>query len=88
MSLLHVVNGPRGLDSCLAGVADGDAVLLLGDGVYAASDARLSDIDVPVVAIDEDVDARGVALGPSVDSVGYDGFVALVVAHDASVTWG
>ena len=88
MSLLHVVNGPAGIDSCLANVADGDALLLLGDGVYAASDRRLGAVGVPVAAIAEDAQGRGVTLAAQVSPVDYDAFVELVVTHDASVTWG
>ena len=87
MSLVHLVQDSSGLTSCLAHVADGDAVLLFGDGVYAASDPRLAALGVPVAAIDEDAAGRGVTIVPPVATVGYDGFVALVVAHDASVTW-
>lgn len=85
MSVLHLLNRPEALDSCVAHVVDGDAVLLLGDGVYAAHDPRLAGLDAS--AIDEDADARAVALAPPVRPVGYDGFVALVTDHDASVSW-
>ena len=88
MSLLHVVSQPAALDSCLANVADGDALLLLGDGVYAAADARLATAGVPVAAIAEDAEGRGVPLAAPVSPVGYDAFVELVVTHDASVSWG
>ena len=87
MSVLHLVNRPEALGSCVAHVAGGDAVLLLGDGVDAAHDPRLAGLDAPVAAIDEDAAARAVALAPPVRPVGYDGFVALVADHDASVSW-
>ena len=87
MSVLHLVNRPEALDSCVVHVAGGDAVLLLGDGVYAAHDPRLAGLGAPVAAIDEDAAARAVALAPPVRPVGYDGFVALVTDHDASVSW-
>ena len=87
MSVLHVVNRPEALASCVGHVGRGDAVLLLGDGVYAARDPRLAGLDVPVAAIDEDAAGRAVALPGAVAQLGYDGFVALVVEHDASVSW-
>ena len=87
MSLVHLVQHSSGLTSCLAHVADGDALLLLGDGVYAAADPRLAAAGVPVAVIGEDATARGVAIASPVAAIGYDGFVALVVEHDASVTW-
>ena len=87
MSVLHVVHRPEALHSCVAHVASGDAVLLLGDGVYAAPDPRLAGLGVPVAAIDEDAAGRAVALPAAVAPLGYDGFVALVAEHDASVSW-
>ena len=87
MSVLHIVHRPGALDSCVGRIARGDAVLLLGDGVYAAPDPRLARLDVPVAAIDEDAVGRAVALPAAVAPLGYDGFVALVVEHDSSVSW-
>ena len=87
MSVLHLVNRPEALDSCVGHVVRDDGVLLLGDGVYAASDPRLAGLGAPVAAIDDDALARAVALPPVVRPLGYDGFVALVVEHDASVSW-
>ena len=87
MSVLHLVAAPGALDACVAHVVEGDAVLLLGDGVHAAADPRLAALDAPVAAIDEDAAGRAVALPPPVRPLGYDGFVALVVDHDASVSW-
>ena len=42
---------------------------------------------VVVAAVEDDAAARGIRLEPPVVAVGYDGFVDLVIAHDASVTW-
>ena len=85
MSLVHVVSRASALDACLRYVGPDDAVLLLGDGVYAAAAAR--ETKAVVAAIEDDATARGIQLEPPVKAVGYDGFVDLVVAHDASVTW-
>lgn len=87
MSVLHIVNRPGAPDSWVGYVARGDAVLLLGDGVYAAPDARLAGLGAPVAAIDDDARGRAVRLPAFVTPLGYDGFVALVVEHDASVSW-
>ena len=85
MSLVHLVSRASALDACLRYVGPDDAVLLLADGVYAAAQARAS--KAVVAAIEADAAARGIRLEPPVRAIGYDGFVALVVAHDASVTW-
>ncbi len=87
MSIVHLVCRPEALTSCLGQLADGDAVLLLGDGVFAASDRRLDAVHVPVAALCDDVAARGVKLAPPVEAVDYNTFVALVVAHASSVSW-
>ena len=85
MSLVHLVGQASALRSCLRYVGPDDAVLLFADGVYGSADA--AKVKATVCAIREDAAARGVRLAPPVRSIGYDGFVELVVAHDASVTW-
>ena len=85
MSLVHLVGRASALRSCLRYVGPDDAVLLFADGVYAAADA--ANEKTIVCAIRDDATARGVRLAPPVRSIGYDGFVELVVAHDASVSW-
>lgn len=85
MSLVHLVNRASALDSCLRYVEPDDAVLLFADGVYAAAQARAA--KAAVLAIEADAAARGVRLEPPIRAIGYDGFVALVVTHEASVTW-
>ena len=86
MSLVHLVSRASALDACLRYVGPDDTVLLLADGVYAAAAAARAAKAV-VAAIEDDATARGIRLEPPVKAVGYDGFVELVVAHDASVTW-
>ena len=85
MSLLHLVSRASALDACLRYVGLDDAVLLLADGVYAATAARTA--KAAVAALDDDAAARGVHIESPIKSVSYDDFVDLVVAHDASVTW-
>ena len=85
MSLVHLVNRASALDACLRYVGPDDAVLLFADGVYAAAKAAAA--KAVVLAIEDDAAARGVRLEPPVKAIGYEGFVDLVVTHDASVTW-
>ena len=88
MSRVHIVINAGALSACLPMVEDGDVVFLIQDGVYA-SDASANPAlrNVDVVALDVDVDARGVELSAHVATSDYAGFVSLVVAHDASVSW-
>ena len=89
--MLHIVNKSplerNALDSCLR-VAQGGAILLIEDAVYAATrgneaESRLRDAlsRFKVYALGPDLEARGMAerVMDGVVSVDYGGFVALVV---------
>ena len=98
--MLHIVNkSPHqtgSLESCLRMALPGHAVLLIEDGVYAATtgsplEARLNDAagQVRFYALKPDLEARGMAsraLG-NVTLVDYGGFVDLVAEHSASNSW-
>jgi tRNA 2-thiouridine synthesizing protein B len=98
--MLHIVNKSptqtRTLDSCLRLAQAGHALLLIEDGVYAATTrspaaAALRDAAsrLRVYALRPDLDARGVAgaLIDGVTAIDYDGFVDLVVEHPATQSW-
>ena len=85
MSLVHLVSRASALDACLRYVGPDDTVLLFADGVYAAARARAA--KAVVAAIEDDATARGIRIESPVKAIGHDGFVDLVAAHDASVTW-
>jgi tRNA 2-thiouridine synthesizing protein B len=98
--MLHIVNKSplerNTLDSCLAAAQPGAAVLLIEDGVYAATRgnaaeaklaAALANLEIYVLA--PDLEARGMAqaLTGGVKLVDYDGFVELVVQHKNCQSW-
>lgn len=101
MSVLHLVNASPfesvTLSRCLARAGEGDAVLLLENGVYGAlAGCRFSHevaeaaarLDIRVLG--PDLDARGLCapdLLQSLGRVGYDGFVELAAHHELSLTW-
>ena len=97
MALLHLVNKSpyerNCLDTCVAYCREGDTVLLIEDGVYAAIKAgkaadRLSGLDVAVLG--SDLAARGIAQDKLVDGVkvvDYGDFVDLVEAKDKVQSW-
>lgn len=98
--MLHIVNkSPHqtgSLASCLRMALPGHAVLLIEDGVYAATagsplEARLKDAagQVRFYALKPDMDARGMASRTldGVTLVDYGGFVDLVAEHSASNSW-
>ena len=98
--MLHTVNKSpfehRALESCLKFARRGSAVLLIEDGVYAAArDTAVSQQvqdalkSVSVYALKPDVEARGMQhrVMDGVRLVDYEGFVDLVVEHNAVQSW-
>jgi tRNA 2-thiouridine synthesizing protein B len=98
--MLHIVNKSplerSTLDSCLAAAQPGAAVLLIEDGVYAATRghaaegrlrAALAHLEIYVLA--PDLEARGMAqaLAEGVKPIDYTGFVELVAQHKNCQSW-
>jgi tRNA 2-thiouridine synthesizing protein B len=97
--MLHIINKSpleRGvLDSCLRTVSGG-AILLIEDGVYAATRgnaaaAKVADAlsRLKVYVLQPDLDARGMGdrLIDGVQGVDYGGFVDLVAEHTNCQSW-
>ena len=101
MPILHTVNKSPfekdSLDACIAHALDGSAVLLIEDGVYAASsgtavEPRVRDAmhRLSFFALASDCKARGLAEAELIDGIGlvdYGGFVDLVTGHDCVQSW-
>ncbi len=98
--MLHIVNKSpterSTLSSCLAHALPGHAVLLIEDGVYAATRGSLgaerltplpSGVEVYVLAPDLEARALGKALVDGVVAVDYRGFVDLVARHPRVQSW-
>ncbi len=98
--MLHIVNKSpfhsSALDSCLRLAKPGSALLLIEDGVYAASAGSAAEQRIreatgrlKVYALRPDMDARGVAtrVVEGVELVDYAGFVDLAVQHSTSQSW-
>ena len=98
--MLHIVNkSPHqtgSLESCLRMAMPGHAVLLIEDGVYAATsgspiEARLKSAgeQIRFYALKPDLEARGMASRAldNVTLVDYGGFVDLVAEHSATNSW-
>jgi len=98
--MLHIVNKSplerNTLDSCLAAAQPGAAVLLIEDGVYAATRGNAAEgklrsasgrLEIYVLA--PDLEARGMApaLAEGVKPIDYAGFVDLVVKHKNCQSW-
>ena len=97
--MLHTVNkspySSNSLQTCLGYTQDGDTVLLIEDGVYAAmkggaSEAQVAGAGVKFYALGPDLKARGIASEKLIDGievVGYDGFVNLAAESDKVQSW-
>lgn len=98
--MLHIVNKSHAqtssLQSCLRLAKAGSALLLIEDGIYAATQggAATSGIaaavkQLKVYALQPDVDARGMAgkLVDGITPVDYAGFVDLVTEHPSNQSW-
>lgn len=101
MSTLHTVNkspfSTQTLLSCLNHAEDGDAVLMIEDGVYgAAKGTGLADAvaakagKVSIYVLQGDMAARGIDAARLIDginTVDYTGFVRLAAEHDRAQAW-
>jgi tRNA 2-thiouridine synthesizing protein B len=98
--MLHIVNKSpfqtSTLDTCLRMAQPGSALLLIEDGIYAATtgsamESRLRDActTLKVYALQPDMDARGVTtkLIDGITLVDYSGFVDLTVEYKTSHSW-
>ncbi|MDP3699365.1 MAG: sulfurtransferase complex subunit TusB [Hylemonella sp.] len=98
--MLHIVNkSPTqagSLASCLRMALPGQAVLLIEDGVYAATTGSSSEAQVRAAAgklkfyaLKPDLEARGMTARAieGVTLVDYGGFVDLVAEHGPSNSW-
>jgi len=98
--MLHTVNKSpfehKALETCLKFARQGSAVLLIEDGVYAAArdtavsqQVRQALMNVSIYALKADIEARGMQnrVMDGVRLVDYEGFVDLVVEHNAVQSW-
>ncbi len=85
MAVLHLLSNPNAAASCLATVAEDDALLLLGDGVFAHVDVAASTARLGMLR--DDAAARGVTAVADIQQLSQAEFVDWVVAFEASVTW-
>ena len=98
--MLHIVNKSpfqtSTLESCLRMAQPGSAILLIEDGIYAATagsslEARIREAQatIKVYALQPDMDARGVTpkLLEGITLVDYGGFVDLTAEYKTSHSW-
>ena len=92
--VLHTLNAApssAAFRECCDVVHADDAILLLGDGVYAAvAVAALQSLrraGAKVYALKADMQAAGLAATEKVESVDMDGFVALTERYERQQAW-
>ena len=98
--MLHIINKSpfqtSTLDTCLRMAQPGNALLLIEDGIYAATQGSAAEASMrkacttlKVYALQADMDARGVTgkLMDGVTLVDYGGFVDLTVQYSTSHSW-
>jgi tRNA 2-thiouridine synthesizing protein B len=99
--MLHIVNKSSSdrstLDGCLRFTADGAGVLLIEDGVYAATRGNIAEVKlrdamgkgIHVYVLQPDLEARGMQdkVMDGVRTVDYGGFVDLVAEHNNCQSW-
>ena len=85
MATLHLLAAADAAASCLAALAPGDSLLLIGDGVFAQP--AQTPVDARVGILGDDAARRGVVPRDGVRQLSYEDFVAWAVACERSVTW-
>lgn len=99
MTMLHTVNKSpfesNTFDTCLGLAKSGSTILLIEDGVYAATsgnsaaDKITSANGISFCVLGPDLQARGLEnkLADGIKVVDYEGFVSLVAEHDSVQSW-
>ena len=85
MATLHLLADPTSSSSCQAAIAPDDAVLLIGDGVFACRRFDASHVRLGLIA--EDAESRGIDPPDDVALLDYGQFVEWVVHYPRSLTW-
>lgn len=80
---LHLVFSTTGLSSCQSRQGKDDKVVLIGDGAYAA---RRADV-LPIFALAEDLQVRGVQPADGVLVIEYVELIELCTEHNPIVSW-
>jgi len=90
MSVLHTLSALPGTEACtdcFRMLADGDALLLLGDGVYAA-DLATAHPDIDVFILASDAAARGISRkAANNEHISMKQFVQLTARFERQVAW-
>ena len=81
--MLHFLLDPQAWNRCSQSASLGDALVFLGDGVYALTIHE----DADCFALESDCARRGVEIPEGVHCATMSELVNLVTQHDHSITW-
>lgn len=89
---LHIVNqsphAGNALNDCLQAFHEGDLLLLIEDGVYAAYGTTLSRLPKQAAfCLSADAEARGIEVDPSITAIDEARWVDLCTQHNPIVSW-
>jgi len=91
MTMLHIITTSpfqsSALTDCLSVAGAGDALLLLGEGVYAIAQQDVRLINRNVFVLYEHTDARGLPKRSWVEYIDYNRMVELTEQHHPIQTW-
>jgi len=91
MNHLHTVNSSGQLSDCTRFLEDGDALLLIEDGVYSLVSDELNNLSesVTVYALHDDINARGLEKYAQDRSktISYTEFIQLCCDHPKVINW-
>ncbi|MCG9679165.1 MULTISPECIES: sulfurtransferase complex subunit TusB [Vibrio] len=90
--MLHIVKSVAAVEEVRKVSKESDTLLFIENAVYALNPQHRSYPMVKgfnIAALRSDLEARGILnrVSPSVEVIGYDGFVDLTVAQETSLTW-
>jgi len=89
---LHIVSkspySSKALADCLGAFAEGDALLLIEDGIYALSGRMPESIAAsPVYCLQADAEARGLPIPEKIEAIDDARWVELCTQHNPIVSW-
>lgn len=88
---LHIVSASpftsTALTTCLNVATTDDAILLMGDGLYACNTPHLANAPAKIYYMDCDRTARGIEAPKQGTGIDYQGMVALTEQYNPIQTW-
>ena len=87
--VLHTISKTSAMDKCAPLISKGDTVVLLENGVFLILSPATDDTGVRWLALEADVQARGLAgrLPDHITLIDYDGFVEVTASADKTCNW-